>query len=345
MVKIPKLPGEPHQSVPEVIRRLFAARTYITSGDVAIAAGVTRQGALYHLSRMTEQGLLIRDGLKRGARYRLSALRWHDYLLKGLSENEVWGNERIFLRDLAPEVLETPNVLKIVQYAFTEIVNNAIDHSGGSSVAIRWFLDDERVSFEVEDDGVGAFARIREEYGLADDFEAIAELSKGKQTTFPDRHSGLGIFFTSRMVSRFVLSAGQVIWTVDNQIPDVAMGWLDRTRVGTLVRCEIRLDTKVSPLDIYAERSDPETGRFNKTTISLSLFNSDGFVSRSEAKRVGAHLEGFEVIELDFAGVREVGQAFADELFRVWAAENPGSVLLPLNANPAVTAMISAVIG
>ncbi len=343
MTKSPKLRGKGTSTVPGVIRRLFAARAYVTSGEVASAAQVTRQGALYHLSRMTEQGLLIREGSNRGARYRLSALRWQDYLLQGLSEDEVWGNERMVLRDLAPEVLETPNVLKVVQYAFTEIVNNAIDHSGGNTVAIRWFLDDERVAFEVEDDGVGAFTRIREEYGLADDFEAVAELSKGKQTTFRERHSGLGIFFTSRMVSRFALSAGHVIWTVDNEIPDVAMGWLDRTRVGTLVRCEIRFDTQVTPLAVYDERSDPETGRFNKTTISLSLVNSDSFVSRSEAKRVGAHLEGFDVIELDFAGVREVGQGFADELFRVWAGENPRSQLVPLNANPAIAAMIASV--
>jgi hypothetical protein len=39
--------------------------------------------------------------------------------------------------------------------------------------------------------------------------QAILELSKGKLTTDPDRHSGQGIFFTSRMLDEFsILSRG-----------------------------------------------------------------------------------------------------------------------------------------
>jgi hypothetical protein len=41
--------------------------------------------------------------------------------------------------------------------------------------------------------------------------------------------------------------------------------------------------------------------------------------------------------------VREIGQAFADQLFRVWASDNPSATLVPVNANPAIVAMIAAV--
>lgn len=116
-------------------------------------------------------------------------------------------------------------------------------------------------------------------------------------------------------------------------------------RTGTLVRCEIRRDTTVTPSQVYAERSDPVSGRFDKTTIHVDLFREQEgtFVSRTEAKRVGTHLEGFGVVELDFTGIAEIGQGFADELFRVWARENPTSRLVPINANPAILAMIAAV--
>lgn len=332
-------------SVPEVIARLFAARTHVTSAEVAAAANVTRQAAHYHLARMTERGELIHEGSRRGSRYRRSAQRTHTYQLAGLTEDEVWGDERIAMREIDPEVFETPNVVKILNFAFTEMVNNAIDHSHGSTVSVRWFVDTERIVFEVDDDGVGAFFEIRQQHGLADDFEAIGELSKGKQTTDPARHSGLGIFFTSRMVSRFVLTAGQLSWIVDNEIHDTALGWLDEPRKGTLVRCEIRRDTTVTPSQVFAERSDPETGRFDKTTIHVDLFRERGgnFISRTEAKRVGTYLEGFSVVELDFTGIAEIGQGFADELFRVWARENPTSRLVPVNANPAILAMIATV--
>ena len=216
---------------------------------------------------------------------------------------------------------------------------------GESTVVVRWFLKQDRIIFEVEDDGVGAFFTIREEHHLASDLEALGDLSKGKQTTDPDRHSGLGIFFTSRMVSRFVLSSGQISWTVDNEISDVAYGWLDKPRQGTLVRCEVRLDTSVTPQKVFTERSNPESGRFDKTTIHVDLFREHGgnFVSRTEAKAIGNRLEGFTVIELDFSEVSTIGQGFADQLFRVWARENPSSRLVPINANPAVLAMIESV--
>ncbi len=345
MSKVKKPRAENPDSVANIIARLLAARTYITSGEVASAANVTRQAAHYHLARMTDRDVLVHEGSRRGSRYRLNAQRTHSYQLENLREDEVWGNERIALGRIDLDVFETPNVVSILNFAFTEMVNNAIDHSHGSTVHVRWFVDPERIAFEVDDDGVGAFFEIREQHGLADDFEAIGELSKGKQTTDPEHHSGLGIFFTSRMVSRFVLTAGQLSWTVDNEIDDTAIGWLDLPRTGTLVRCEIRRDTTVTPSQVYAERLDPETGRFDKATIHVNLFRERGgtFVSRTEAKRVGTYLEGFGLVELDFTDIAEIGQGFADELFRVWAHANPTSRLVPVNANPAILAMISAV--
>lgn len=345
MSKSTTSPSGTPNSVPEAITRLFAARTHITSAEVAVAANVTRQAAHYHLARMTERGVLVHEGLRRGSRYRRKAQRTHAYRLAGLSEDEVWGEERVAMRRIDPDGFETPNVVKILNFTFTEMVNNAIDHSHGNTVNVSWFVDAERIAFEVDDDGVGAFYEIRQQHGLTDDFEAVGELSKGKQTTDPARHSGLGIFFTSRMVSRFVLTAGQLSWIVDNEVVDTALGWLDQPRAGTLVRCEIRRDTTVTPSQVFAERSNTETGRLDKTTIHIDLFRERGgnFVSRTEAKRVGTYLEGFGVVELDFSGIAEIGQGFADELFRVWARENPTSRLEPINANPAILAMIATV--
>ena len=64
------------------------------------------------------------------------------------------------------------------------------------------------------------------------------------------------------------------------------------------------------------------------------------FVSRSEAKRLLHGLERFREVVLDFARVTEVGQGFADELFRVWAGAHPDTQLRPTNAVPEVRFMI-----
>ena len=43
---------------------------------------------------------------------------------------------------------------------------------------------------------------------------------------------------------------------------------------------------------------------------------------------------------LDFKGIKTIGQAFADEIFRVFAREHPGVKLMPCNANNEVAKMI-----
>ncbi len=330
--------------IASAIQRLFESGTYITTAQVATNAGVTRQAAHSHLAKLVSSGEVVQEGASRSSRYRRLASSEHVFGLKDLDENEVWLREKRELAILDSDVLEIRNVVQILNFAFTEMVNNAIEHSRGTNVIVRWFLEPDQIAFEVEDDGVGAFATIREDRNLASDFEALGDLSKGKQTTDPDHHSGLGIFFTSRMVNRFVLSAGRITWIVDNEINDVAWGWLDSLRNGTLVRCEIRRDTTVAPRDVYAKLSNSVTGRFDKTMIHVEIFkeHEGSFVSRTEAKAIGTRLEGFEEIELDFSGISEIGQGFADQLFRVWARENPSSHLKPINANPAILAMIAA---
>jgi hypothetical protein len=132
-----------------------------------------------------------------------------------------------------------------------------------------------------------AFGSIRESRGLADDFQAVGELSKGKQTTDPAHHSGLGIFYTSKMADRFVLSANQLVWTVNDTIGDITVGWLDKSRTGTLVRCEIRHDTERSLQSVQSAISDPLSNRLNKTILQVALFREGDSVSRSEAKLLG----------------------------------------------------------
>jgi hypothetical protein len=326
-----------------VIERLLAAGTYVTSPEVADAAGVSRQAAYQWLTRMTSDGILINEGNRRSSRYRLNAQRASSYPLDGLTEHEVWGNERIALRQFEPDIEEMPKFRQVLNFSFTEMVNNAIDHSKGTKLQVRWIIRQDLLAFEIEDDGIGAFESLRESRDLKDDFEAVGELSKGKQTTDPVHHSGLGIFLTSRLVDRFVLAANRLTWTIDNDLGDSAVGWLDRVRHGTLVRCEIRYDTTKTLPEVMGAQQDPVTQRLNRTSIRVDLFRQGDFVSRTEAKLIGARLEGFEVIELDFSGITQIGQGFADELFRVWSNEHPSSQLVPVNANPAIRAAIASV--
>jgi hypothetical protein len=70
----------------------------------------------------------------------------------------------------------------------------------------------------------------------------------------------------------------------------------------------------------------------------VKLFeHGTNLVSRSEAKRVARGLERFEEVVVDFTGVDGIGQGFADELFRVWQESHPGTQLVPVHMNRAIT--------
>ena len=63
-------------------------------------------------------------------------------------------------------------------------------------------------------------------------------------------------------------------------------------------------------------------------------------VSRSQAKRLLAGFDRFAEVMLDFEGVTEIGQAFADEVFRVFTSQHPNIRLKWMRANVQVEKMI-----
>jgi len=53
-----------------------------------------------------------------------------------------------------------------------------------------------------------------------------------------------------------------------------------------------------------------------------------------------ARVERFKTVLFDFSDVPTIGQAFADEIFRVFAASHPKIELVPTRANSEVKGMI-----
>jgi excisionase family DNA binding protein len=261
--------------------------------------------------------------------------RWrHQYDLEGLAEDKVWAEAKA----AAPELGEHLRAQRIMAYAVTEMVNNAIDHSDGNHVDVRLWLEARTARVVIADDGVGAFARVRAGFDLESELAAVAELTKGKRTTDPTAHTGEGIFFTSKAVDLFGLESNGIRWIVDNEREDEAVGTSPVT-VGTTVRLRIDLDTTRDLTGVF--RGFSVDHDFVRTRPVIRLFElGTEFVSRSEAKRLLAGLESFRHVELDFRGVESVGQAFVDEVFRVWARANPDTDLIPIGMNDAVRFMI-----
>jgi len=96
-----------------------------------------------------------------------------------------------------------------------------------------------------------------------------------------------------------------------------------------------------TPQDIFDEFSTEIPGDFDKTTVPIHFANSSDLVSRSQARRVLSGLELFKDVTLDFKDITYIGQAFADEIFRVFPNMNPNTVITAINANDDVLYMVN----
>jgi anti-sigma regulatory factor (Ser/Thr protein kinase)/uncharacterized protein (DUF1330 family) len=301
--------------------------------------GISRVAANKYIQRLEREGWIARSGpsthpvFSPGYKRRVA----HLYSLTDLEEHVVWGS------DFKPYFSLTPNIQSIVSHGFTEMVNNAIDHSAGKSVFIWASQDEGTLRIIISDDGVGIFKKITDAFNLPDMRQALFELAKGKLTTDPSKHTGEGVFFTSRMFDSFEISANGLQFNHDVDLPH---DWLQEASGifpdGTAVHMQIALNSKRTAKEVYAQFTDaPEDYDFSKTIVPMNLarFGDEQLVSRSQAKRLIARFDRFRTVILDFADVQEVGQAFADELFRVYGSAHREVQLVPKNMTEQVEKM------
>jgi anti-sigma regulatory factor (Ser/Thr protein kinase) len=309
---------------------------------LAQAAGLSRQVANGYLQALLREGLVDAEGTTRARFYRLKLLAEveRQYPREGLQEDLVW-------RELiAPVVVRlTENVRNIWYYACTEMINNAIDHSGACEVQVGVRQNALSTEVLVSDEGEGIFVKIQRALGLHDPRESILELAKGKLTTAPENHTGEGIFFTSRALDSFEIESHHLRFTHGQRGDDAIVQQAVDTP-GTRVRMRLANDSPRVMREVFDAFTDTEEYTFDKTVVPLHLAQYEGekLVSRSQAKRVAHRFERFKRVELDFAGVSEIGQAFADELFRVFAKAHPEIRITPINTELAVAQMIRRVV-
>lgn len=263
--------------------------------------------------------------------------------------NKNLGEDRVFNKDIAPLLSELPkNVFSIWRYAFTEMMNNAIEHSSAENIIVSIRKNRLNTRLFIHDDGVGIYKNIQrfikeekdEELSLA---ECATMLFAGKFTTAKSMHSGEGIFFTSHLMDTFIIISDETVFTRNNFFDTPLINSEDATN-GTLVFMELYNHSKKTAREVFDRYASVDEG-FTKTSIPIAHFFPGGNpVSRSEARRLGELITRFEEIDLDFTDVDEVGQAFVHELFVLWQARNPNKKINVLCACENVDYMIKRVL-
>lgn len=302
---------------------------------------ITRPTVYKYINELVKDKILEKLGSNRSPNYQLveTVYNW-EYDNTQLEEDILWS------KDISPLLKDLKsNVKEICQYGFTEIVNNVIDHSESDILTIQLSADYLNIKIEVCDSGIGIFEKIKNDLGLEHPKQSILELAKGKFTSDPENHSGEGIFFTSRVFDTFLIFSHKLSFVGFGNDEGVLME-RKNDLLGTSVFMEIKKKSSTLLKDIFDEYADPDKDpSFHKTIIPVELMQHEGesLLSRSQAKRLISRFDRFTEVILDFKGVIQIGQAFADQIFRVFTNKYPNVHLVVVNTSVDVGNMIKRV--
>lgn len=336
-----------HEEIIKIVSRGGKIKTADISG--LLSKKVTRQYISGVLKGLVHAGKLIKIGSTQSAFYVLAGQinqfaggvkkRLQN---KGIKEHEVFAD----IEKQMPFISQAKeNVQSDFEYAFSEMLNNAIEHSRSRFIEVEVRKERDALVFVVNDFGIGAFRSVMRKRKFRSEIEAIQDILKGKITTQPRTHSGEGIFFTSKAGDLFILESFGYRLRVDNIIHDVFIEELRPRKRGTRVTFSTSLNSTRHLNNIFRKyQSDPEELAFDKTEVKVKLYTMGTiYISRSQARRVLVGLEKFRSIILDFDKVPTIGQAFADEVFRVFPGKHADSAITPINMNEAVRFMAGRV--
>lgn len=320
----------------------------VRTSDIVKKTGYSRAYVNRFFQKLRNNGKIVILGKANQSRY-VAATKEAIMRAKGniLSINRMLSNKNISedmvlmrVKQESGIFLNLPkNIAAILDYAFLEMLNNAIEHSQSKVIKITMTKEKEVVRFHVIDKGIGIFYNIMRKKKLLNDMEAIQDLLKGKLTTAAQTHSGEGIFFTSKVAGIFVIQSSRKQIIFNNFLKDIFIRDVKETK-GTKIIFSVNLDSRTDITKVFKQYTD-DSFRFSKTRVDVKLYKMAAeYISRSQARRVLSGLNKFKKIVLDFACVNVVGQGFADEIFRVWKMRYPDISIDYQNANENIEFMI-----
>lgn len=333
------------EKVKNYILRLIKAKRKDYIKTTTEAFNISKSSVYNYLKQMENDSLIE----KKNGGYALRTSIYH-YSLKN---DGTLGEDRVYNQFISQHIQFKKNINSIWNYAFTEMMNNAIEHSEAENISIAIFQNYLETRILIKDDGIGIFRNIQrfiketknEDISLK---ECASLLFAGKFTTAKQYHTGEGIFFTSHVMDEFVIYSDDNVFTRNNftssQIENENLHNFINMNKGTLVMMTLNNNTKKVLSEVFNTFAPVDEG-FIKTSIPIAhMFSGGNPVSRSEARRLLGSIAVFTDISLDFSGVEEIGQGFAHELFVLGKQKYPHINLRTVNTCKAVEDMIKRVI-
>ena len=269
----------------------------------------------------------------------MNPLRHHFELPLPFDEFRVW-EQRV--RSVLMQAGIERACIDVLEYVCTEMLNNVLDHSGATLVNVGFDWSASAVEMTISDNGRGLFFAVRQALQLESDADAALLLLKGKVTTDPARHTGEGLFFSSRACDEFSLRSMGLALSMQRSDARWRHAAPGANVDGTQIHFSVGRAQTPALADIFARFCPHPELRFTRTEVSVFLLvQTDGaLVSRSQGKRLVRGLSEFTAVSFDFTGVDAIQQGFADEVFRVWGRSHPQIAISVLGINDAVAGML-----
>src|SRR3989344_3951231 len=187
----------------EEILKIAKEKGQIKTKDLVGIFSISRQHVSAILRELIKDGKLVKLGSTNKAFYTLpDYVSSHLEILptrikkslknEGLEEHEVLEE----IENNLPLLLKLPeNVRSIFTYAFSEMLNNAIEHSKSDKIEVEVRLEKKMLYFYVNDFGIGVFRNVMKKRELKSELEAMQDLLKGNNTTNPNANPEGGMFF------------------------------------------------------------------------------------------------------------------------------------------------------
>jgi anti-sigma regulatory factor (Ser/Thr protein kinase) len=333
------------EKVKNYILRLIKNQRKDYVSSTVEAFNISKSSVYNYVKQMESDGLIEKKG-------NIYVIRTNVYHYSFKNDGTL-GEDRIFTQFISPHIQFKKNVNSIWNYAFTEMMNNAIEHSESENISVTIYQNCVETKILIIDDGIGIFKNIQrfmkksknEDISLQ---ECVSLLFAGKFTTAKEYHTGEGIFFTSHIMDEFIIYSDDNIFTRNNfksaQLSDDNLHSLMNMEKGTIVSMTINNNSKKILSEVFNTFAPVDEG-FIKTTIPVAhMFSGGNPVSRSEARRLLECIVLFNDIDLDFSGVEEIGQGFTHELFVLGKQKYPHIKLRTINTCKTVEDMIKRVI-
>ena len=179
--------------------------------------GVSKSTVYHYVKKMCEDGILKKVEKPLPPYEIVTVTQKFHY-----ENNGRLGEDRIFRADILPLLNGyAPNVISAWQYAFTAMMNNAIEHSSAQEITVLFAGNPLKTKILITDNGIGIFKNIqaflkkeRDEDFTLD--ECVSLLFAGKFTTAKSCHSGEGIFFTSHLMDEFFILSDGILFSRNN---------------------------------------------------------------------------------------------------------------------------------